>query len=79
MTDTTSESPRDDSAWPHGAVPVSLLVGVAALGTSVFLAARHPHPLLVVSALIGGLGVTVVLMVTGFRLWFAANPFPGGD
>jgi hypothetical protein len=76
MTDGSSATPRDDRAWPRLAVPISALLGFACLGVSVFLAARHPHPWLVGSAVIGGLAIAVALMITGFRRWFAGEPFP---
>ena len=74
--------PRDDRAWPRGAVPISVVVALACLATGVALAtAAAGDGTTVMVWLIAGFVVAfafaVVSFAVGFRRWLRGHPFSG--
>lgn len=76
MTDEAGAQRRDASAWPRGATPVSLIIGLLSLlvGLSMANAANAPLPPLL--ALVLGVVIGGTLIVVGIRRWLAGEPIP---
>ena len=76
MTEVEPTAPRDDRAWPRGAVPLSLILGLITLaggivgnrGRSIF-----PLPCLLIGLLAGA-----SLLVIAIRRWLSVGSIPAG-
>ena len=78
MTEEVRTQRRDNSAWPRGATPISVVIGVISLlvGLSMSGDAEAPlHPFLVLVVGIG-IGIGATLIVVGILGWLAGGGVP---
>ena len=76
MTEEPRTQRRDDSAWPRGTTPVSLVIGVISLLVGLSMAGNAEAPLLPFLVLVLGTGIGATLIVVGIRSWLAGGPVP---
>ncbi|MFI7609360.1 hypothetical protein ACIBTV_30200 [Micromonospora sp. NPDC049366] len=69
---------RDDRAWPKGAAPVSLLVGLAVVAAGIVMTTGSNHVVLAALCLLFGLTVGSSLIVVGISRWLGGQPIPSG-
>jgi hypothetical protein len=67
---------HDDRAWPRGAVPLSFVVGLAAVGAGIAVTAASDHVLLAGLSLLMGLAIGSLLIVIGMNRWLSGQAFP---
>jgi hypothetical protein len=67
---------RDDSAWPRGATPVSLIGGVISLLVGLSMAGNAAAPLVPLLVLVFGMGIGATLIVVGIHRWLDGDPVP---
>ncbi|MGK5739262.1 hypothetical protein [Micromonospora sp. URMC 103] len=77
MTETKLEH-RDDRAWPKGAMPASLLIGLAVVAAGVTVTTASSHVALAALCLLVGLAVGSSLIVIGIRRWLDGQAIPAG-
>jgi hypothetical protein len=76
MTKAEGLECHDDRAWPRGAVPVSFLIGLAAVGAGIAVTAASNHVPLAGLSLLMGLAVGSLLIVIGMSRWLSGQAFP---
>ena len=76
MTEDVRTQRRDDSAWPRGAAPISLVIGVVSLLVGFTMASNAEAPLVPLLVLVLGIAVGATLIVVGIRRWLDGKPFP---
>jgi len=73
-------TPHDDRAWPRGAIPVSVIIGLSAFAAGVAVAVNEERPLVPLLHLPTGLLIGSALIITGIRVGCRAHRFlPGSD
>ena len=76
MTEDVRTQRRDDSAWPRGAAPISLIIGVISLLVGLSMVGNAEAPLAPLLVLVCGIGVGATLIVVGIRRWLDGHPVP---
>lgn len=76
MTEGAGPQRRDHSAWPRGATPLSLIIGVTSLVVGVSMVGNADEPLLPLLVLVVGTGIGATLVVVGIRRWLAGGHLP---
>jgi len=76
MTEDVRTQRRDDSAWPRGATPISLIIGVISLLVGPSMAGNADAPLVPLLVLVLGIGVGATVIVVGIRRWLDGHPVP---
>ncbi len=76
MTEDARTQRRDDSAWPRGATPISLIIGGISLLVGLGIAGNAEAPLVALLVLVLGIGVGATLIVVGVRSWLDGGPVP---
>ena len=76
MTEDVRTQRRDDSAWPRGATPISLIIGVISLLVGLSMAGNADAPLVPLLVLALGVGVGATVIVVGIRRWLDGHPVP---
>ncbi|MFI6270233.1 hypothetical protein [Micromonospora zamorensis] len=78
MTEAEQVPHRDDRAWPRGAGPMSLFVGLAAIAFGVAVTASSAQALTSALCLLAGLLIGSSLIVVGMRRWLSGKGIPAG-
>jgi ABC-type Mn2+/Zn2+ transport system permease subunit len=76
MTQNARTQRRDDSAWPRGAAPISLTVGVISLVVGLVMVGQAEAPLVPLLVLVAGLGIGATLIVVGVKRWLDGGTVP---
>ena len=76
MTEEVRTQRRDDSSWPRGATPVSLVIGVLSLVVGLSMAGNAESPVLPFLVLVVAIGIGATLIVVGIRGWLAGGRVP---
>jgi len=78
MTEAEQVPHRDDRAWPRGAGPISLVVGLAAIAFGVAVTASSAQALISALCLLAGLLIGSSLIVVGMQRWLSGKGIPAG-
>jgi hypothetical protein len=78
MTQDARIQRRDDSAWPRGAAPISLAVGVITLVVGLSMAGQAEAPLVPLLVLVAGLAIGATVIVVGITRWLDGGTVPLG-
>jgi hypothetical protein len=69
---------RDDSAWPRGAIPISLVAGLATVVGGGIVVGKASNGWLTGLGLLMGLAIAALIIVLGIRRWLTGARFPIG-
>src|ERR1700750_3179131 len=69
---------RDDSAWPRGAIPISLVAGLATVVGGGFIVGKASNGWLTELGLLMGLAIAALIIFLGIRRWLTGARFPIG-
>ncbi|MGW5558965.1 hypothetical protein ACWER9_17270 [Micromonospora sp. NPDC003944] len=78
MTEAEQVPHRVDRAWPRGAGPISLVVGLAAIAFGVAVTASSAQALTSALCLLTGLLIGSSLVVVGMQRWLSGKGIPAG-
>ncbi|WP_018908826.1 hypothetical protein [Salinispora arenicola] len=78
MTEAEQVPHRDDRAWPRGAGPISVVVGLAAIAFGVAVTASSAQALISALCLLAGLLIGSSLIVVGMQRWLSGKGIPAG-
>ena len=73
MTEEARAPRRDDSSWPRGAAPVSVVIGVISLLVGFSMAGNADASLLPFLVLVLGMGIGATTIVVAIRGWLAGG------
>ena len=76
MTQNVRTQRRDDSAWPRGAAPISLTVGVISLVVGLSMVGKAAAPLVPLVLLVAGIAIGATLIVVGITRWLDGGNVP---
>jgi hypothetical protein len=77
MTGVAPTPHRDDSAWPRGAVPLSLVIAVSALAGGIAVVVNNHKLVVAAASLLVGALVGSSLIVIAIKRWLAGRSVPG--